>query len=100
MNAFNLAFFAMTAGFTVSAIVANLYRLFVPKPQGSSDYTVRMVVMIVAGPSVLFEAAMRGLLTKQWGIIGFTLAASAVVYWSLVIGILMLDIAMHARFTV
>jgi hypothetical protein len=97
MNGFNLVLFAMTAGFTVSGIAANLYRLIAPKPRGSSFDTTRMMVMIVAGPSVLFEAAMRGLLSKQWGLVAFGLAASTVLYWSFAIGLLTVNIALYLR---
>ena len=46
--------YALAAGFTASAIVANLYRLVTDKPQSDMGKTVYMAVMGVACPSVLF----------------------------------------------
>ena len=89
-----LIFFAITAGFTVSAIVANLYRLSGAKAEDSSGQTIRLVVMVVAGPSVIFENAMRGLLARQWPLTAFLLVALGVLYWSLVLGLLVLSVAL------
>jgi len=89
-----LIFFSMTAGFTISAIVANLYRLSGAKAQDSSGRTIRLVVMVVAGPSVIFENAMRGLIARQWPITAFLLVAMGVAYWSLVLGLIALNIVL------
>ena len=89
-----LILFSMTAGFTVSAIVANLYRLSGAKAHDSSGRTIRLVVMVVAGPSVIFENAMRGLIAKQWPLTAFLLVAVGVAYWSLVLGLIVLNIVL------
>lgn len=89
-----LVFFSMTAGFTVSAIVANLYRLSGAKAEDNSGRTIRLVVMVVAGPSVIFENAMRGLIARQWPIMAFVLVALGVAYWSLVLGLILLNVVL------
>ena len=92
MSPLLLIFFSMTAGFTISAIVANLYRLSGAKADDSSGRTIRLMVMVVAGPSVIFENAIRGLLAKQWPVMAFVLVALGVAYWSLVLGLIVLNI--------
>jgi hypothetical protein len=94
MTALWLILFAITAGFTVSAIVANLYRLSGAQAKDSPGRTIRLMVMVVAGPSVIFENAMRGLLAKQWPLTAFLLTALGVAYWSLVIGLVVVSIAL------
>ena len=90
-----VALYTITVGFTASAITANLYRICHAKGETGSDQLVRLVVMTIAGPSVLFETAIRGFLAKEWTTIAFWLATSGVAYWSLAIGLLVLDISMH-----
>src|SRR5215469_6806212 len=44
--------FATTAGFTVSGILSNLYRLLVGgKPSSSNGRTIYLAVMVLAGPN-------------------------------------------------
>jgi hypothetical protein len=49
----------------------------------------------LGGPSLLFEAAMRGLLTKKWHPVSFWLAAAGILYWSLALGLLVLEVAIR-----
>ncbi len=53
--------------------------------------------MIVAGPTVLFETAVRGYLAKKWSPLFFWFVAAGLAYWSLAIGLLVLDIALKFR---
>ena len=94
MSPLLLIVFSMTAGFTISAIVANLYRLSGAKADDSSGRTIRLMVMVVAGPSVIFENAMRGLLAKKWPLTAFVLVALGVAYWSLVLGLIVLNVVL------
>jgi hypothetical protein len=42
---------------------------------------------------VIFENAVRGLLTKEWTSFTFWLATVAVAYWSLALGLLVVELA-------
>ena len=86
--------FALAAGFTASAIVANLYRLVADKPQSNMGKTVYMAVMVVAGPSVLFENAAKSFRAKGCSGWAFWLAAAVAGYWSFAIGLFVLNITL------
>ena len=77
--------FAMTGGFAVSGIVANVYRLLTSKTR--SNKTAYYIVMVVAGPSVLFDNAARSWLNKNCTALAFWLAAAISAYWSFIIGL-------------
>jgi hypothetical protein len=95
MHGIWLALFAIVTGFTASGIVANLYRLSGVTGNTVNGRTVRMIVMVVAGPSVVFEHAMKGLMAKEWSPVIFWLVTGVMMYWSLAIGLFVLDVAMH-----
>jgi hypothetical protein len=88
-----LIFFAIGAGFTASGIVATIYRLAGLDPKTPRGKTIRIAIMVVAGPAMLFESAMRGLIDRRWPPTFFWLAAAGVAYWSLALGLFMIDIA-------
>jgi hypothetical protein len=94
MDSFLLILFATTAGFTTSGIIANLYRVCGLSADKSGAWPVRTVVMIFAGPTLFFEAAVRGLTKKEWSKSFFWMVAAGLAYWSLAIGLLVLDIAL------
>ena len=85
--------FAVAAGFTASGIVASLYRLSGLNPETQGGKIVRTAVLIVAGPSVIFGTAMNGLIKKEWKPLMFGVVVAGLGYWSLGIGLLVLDIA-------
>ena len=88
-----VALFATTAGFTVSGILANLYRLLVRKPEpGASKSLHYYAVMVVAGPNVLLENAAQSLRAKSCSKFAFWLAASISAYWSFAIGLFVLNL--------
>jgi hypothetical protein len=89
-----VALFAMTAGFTASGITANLYRLLAEKPQSSAGKTIYIAVMVIAGPSVLFENAAKSFRSKDCSGFAFWLAAAVAGYWSFVLGLFTLDIVL------
>ena len=95
MNEYMLVIFSITAGFTGSAIIANLYRVLGMKAQSPSGRTLRSIILIFAGPSVLFETAMRGFREKTWHPVSFWLVSALVAYWSLSLGLLVLEVATH-----
>jgi hypothetical protein len=87
--------FATTAGFTASGILANLYRLIAgDKPQSGNGQTIYLAIMVVAGPSVLFEKAAHSLRTKACSHVAFWLAASIAAYWSFAIGLFVLNLSL------
>ena len=86
--------YALAAGFTASAIVANLYRLVADKPQTETGKTVYMVIMVVAGPSVLFENAAKKFRAKGCSGWAFWLATAVAGYWSFALGLFVLNITM------
>jgi len=87
--------FSVGAGFTASGIVASLYRLLGFDPQSSHGKYTRIAVMVVAGPCLLFESAMKGFLTKKWPPVFFWLATAGAAYWSLALGLFVIDLAIH-----
>jgi hypothetical protein len=89
-----VALFAMTAGFTASGIVANLYRLLVRKAEGIVARIAYVAVMVVAGPTVLFDNAARSWRTKACSGAAFWLAAAVCGYWSLALGLFVLELAL------
>ena len=92
MHALWLLLFAITAGFTASGIIANVYRLCGFKAENVTGRVIQAVVLVVAGPNVLFEKAMRGLLLKEWKPITFWLVTAGVLYWSLALGLILLEV--------
>jgi hypothetical protein len=89
--------FSVTAGFTASGITANLYRLLARKSDTAGARLAYVAVMVVAGPSVLFENAATSLRAKSCSQLAFWLAAAICAYWSLALGLLVLDVAIALR---
>ena len=86
--------FAMTAGLTLSGIVANIYRLLVPKQQSAKGRAAYYIVMVVAGPSVLIDNAARSWRAKNCSAVAFWLATALTAYWSFIIGLFALSVAL------
>ena len=89
--------FATTGGLTASGIAANLYRLAAGKPKSKPQTAVYYAVMVVAGPSVLFENATRSFRTKACTAMAYAFAVAVSGYWSFALGLLILSLCMHAR---
>ena len=86
--------FATAAGFTASGIVANLHRLLVSKPESGVARGAYIVVMIVAGPVVLFENAAKAMRAKSLPGFAFWMATAVCGYWSLLLGLFVLELAL------
>ncbi len=87
--------YALTAGLCVSGIVANIYRLLTPKKsQTKAGRTVYFIVMVVAGPSVLIDNAAKSWRAKSCSAVAFWLAAALCGYWSFIIGLFAMNIAL------
>lgn len=92
-----VAVFAMAAGFTASGITACLYRLLVKDSVSSLGRAVYVAVMIFAGPTVLFENAARAWRKKSCSGVAFWLAAALSGYWSLALGLLVIQLGLALR---
>jgi hypothetical protein len=93
-----VALFATTAGFTVSGILANLYRLIVKTPDNNNvTRGAYYAVMVLAGPNVLLENAAAKLREKSCSKWAFWLAAAISAYWSFAIGLFVLNIYIVLR---
>jgi hypothetical protein len=84
-------FFSLAAGFTVSGIAAELYRLIMGKKNEPKSH---MAVMIVAGPNMLLQSAAGSLRARSCSAASFWLAAAVSAYWSFVLGLFVLNVAL------
>lgn len=94
MHNLAVALFAATCGFTASGITANLYRLIAKKPENLRGKTIYFAIMVIAGPSVLFENAAKKVRAKTCSAYAFLLAAAIAGYWSFVIGLFVLNLSL------
>jgi hypothetical protein len=86
--------FAITTGFTASGIASNLYRLIVGERKEGIGRSVYYASLIVAGPSVLFENAAKAWRENSRSKLAFWLAAAVAGYWSLAIGLFIIEVAL------
>jgi hypothetical protein len=87
--------YALTGGLALSGIVANIYRLLTPKKsETTSGRATYYIVMVVAGPTVLLDNAARSWRTKNCSTIAFWLAAAVSAYWSFIVGLFAMNIAL------
>jgi hypothetical protein len=87
--------YALTGGLALSGIIANIYRLLTPKKsETKSGRAAYYLVMAVAGPTVLLDNAARSWRTRSCSAIAFWLAAALSAYWSFVIGLFAMSIAL------
>jgi len=84
--------FAIAIGLTASGITANLYRLIFKKPETTRAKIIYAGVMVLAGPSVLFENAATSFRAKKCSGLAFWLAAAVALYWSFAVGLFVLNI--------
>lgn len=91
-----VVFFLATAGFTASGIISNIYGLIVKKKKAdtSQGRIVYLLVMVLAGPTILFNNAAKAWREKSCSGLAFWLAAAISGYWSLAIGMLVIQIAL------
>lgn len=89
--------FAMAVGFTASGIAANVYLLVFGKPEGALARTSHLLMMVVAGPNVILGKAASAKRERKWSTPVFWFVAAGTAYWSFVLGLFLLDLAI--RFT-
>ena len=94
---FLVVLFATAAGFTASGIVSNAYRLIVGKPanEGKLMFTAHVGVMVIAGPSVMFENAVKAIREKSCSQMTFWLSVAVSGYWSMAIGLIVLELSIY-----
>jgi hypothetical protein len=92
---FLVLLFAIACGLTASGISANLYRLIARKADSQPEKLIYYAVMVIAGPSVLFENATRSFRTKACSAVAYGLAVAITCYWSFAVGLLVLSICLH-----
>ncbi len=93
MHSIWLILFAIAAGFTASGVVASLHRFLGVNTQTQSGKIVGTAVLALAGPSIIFQMAMNGLRAKEWKPLTCWVVVAGLTFWSLGIGLLILDIA-------
>ena len=87
-----IALFAVASGLSASGIVANLYRILGRRPQTLTGQAGYVAVMIVAGPSVLFDRSIRHWRAKGCSPLALVIAVAISGYWSFAIGLLMISL--------
>jgi hypothetical protein len=93
MRNFVLLLFAVAAGLTLSGIAANLYRMVAKKPSGTVATYTHYVVMVLAGPSILFENATRSFRKKECSHAAYGFALGLALYWAFMLGAVIIHLA-------
>jgi len=83
--------FALAGGLTLSGIVANFYRLVARKPRTRAATAIYYGVMLLAGPSVLFENSTRSFRRKECSRSAYAFAVGVAGYWSFVLGLAIIN---------
>jgi hypothetical protein len=90
---FILLLFALAGGLTLSGIAANLYRLTAKKPSGGWTTYLHYAVMMLAGPSVLFENSTRSFRRKECSGAAYGFALGLALYWAFMLGLVLVRAA-------
>jgi hypothetical protein len=93
MRHFILMLFALAGGLTLSGIVANFYRLIASKPHSRIATWAYYGVMLLAGPSVLFENSTRSFRKRECSRGAYAFAVGLAGYWSLVLGLALINVS-------
>ena len=91
MRHFTLMLFALAAGLTLSGIVANFYRLVAKKPRTRAATWIYYGVMLLAGPSVLFENSTRSFRKKECSHSAYAFAVTLAAYWWFMLGLALIN---------
>ena len=92
MRSFLLVLFTIAGGLTLSGIVANLYRLIATKPKSGGETWIYYAVMVLAGPSVLFDNATRSFRKKECTRMAWVFALGLATYWAMVLGAILFEV--------
>ena len=88
-----IVLFAMAAGYTVSGIASNLYQLIAGKPEQSLARPSHLLVMVLAGPNVILDKVASARKARNCSVALFWLVVAISSYWSFVIGLFLLNVA-------
>ncbi len=91
MRHFMLLLFSVSGGLTLSGLAANFYRLIARKPESPLEMGAYYGVMLLAGPSVLFENSTRSFRKKECSGFAYGFAVSLAAYWAFIIGLVVID---------
>ena len=91
MRNLELLMFAIAGGLTLSGIVANLYRLMATKPKSGVESWIYYGVMVLAGPSVLFDNAAKSFRKKECTRMALAFALCLATYWAMILGAIVLE---------
>lgn len=86
--------FAITAGLTLSGIIANVYRILAREPKNRGGTVLYYAVMIFAGASVLLENTTRSYRKRDCSGPAFGFAVAIVGYWCFILGLGILSTAL------
>ena len=89
--------FALAGGLTLSAIIANIYRLVARKPKNRGETVLYYAVMAFAGASVLLENATRSYRKKDCSASAYGFAVALVGYWCFILGVGILSVVLHLK---
>lgn len=92
MHSLLLVLFTIAGGLTLSGIVANIYRLIATKPKSGGETLVYYAVMVLAGPSVLFDNATHSFRKKECTGLAWIFALGLATYWAMVLGAILLAV--------
>ena len=87
-----LVLFTIAGGLTLSGIVANIYRLIAAKSESGGETWTYYAVMVLAGPSVLFDNATRSFRKKECPGMAWVFALGLATSWSMVLGLILLEV--------
>lgn len=94
MRILQLLLFSFAGGLALSGIVANLYRLLARRPKGTAATLCHWAIMIVAGPSVLFENSTRSYRSSACSGVAYGFAVAIAGYWALLLGMVLVELAL------
>ena len=92
MQSVQLILFTIAAGLTLSGIVANIYRLLASEPKNGPQSFIYYAIMVLGGPSVLFDNATRSFRKKECSCLGWAVALGLATYWAMILGAILLDV--------
>ncbi len=87
-----LLLFSTVGGFALSGIAANLYRLLVQKRHRKPP--LHYAVMVLAGPSVMFENATSSFRAKKCSRLTYGFSVAITGYWAFALGLLIIQLGM------
>jgi hypothetical protein len=92
MQGLLILMFSIASGLTLSGIVANVYRLLAGEPKNGVQTFVYYAVMVLGGPSVLFDNATRSFRKKECSSLGWVVALGLATWWAMILGAILLDV--------